>query len=221
MRTILIGCIITIVMMSESMLAKDFTEHPVKGKQYETMVVRFTESLGFENPFDLISNQVELQIVQPDFTRRTLSFFYDGVNAQGREQWEARFAPKQSGFHSFAVAINGKERERFSVAVEPNKDKNQGGLKRSAHHGIFQFESGEAFRGNGMNVCWADDFEHYFKAMHDAGMNTTRIWMCPWSLPLEWQETGLGRYSLATARRLDSILVLAKKYNIYILLCFD
>jgi hypothetical protein len=221
MRTVLFGSIISLFLLSHSLQAKDFTQHPVKGKQYETLVVRFAEKLGFENPFDLTSNHIELVIVQPDFTRRTLSFFYDGTNEQGIEQWEARFAPKQSGLYSFAVAINGKERDRFTIVVDPNKDKNQGGLRLSAHYGVFQYESGEAFRGNGLNVCWADDYAHYFKAMHDAGMNTTRIWMCPWHLPFEWQETGLGRYNLATARRLDSILVLAQKYNIYILLCFD
>ena len=86
----------SLFLLSQPLHATDFTEHPAKGKQYETFMVHFAKNLGFENPFDLISNRVELRIVQPDFTRRNLSFFYDGTNAQGREQWEARFAPKQS-----------------------------------------------------------------------------------------------------------------------------
>ena len=45
--------------------------------------------------------------------------------------------------------------------------------------------------------------------------------MCPWNLSFEWQETGLGRYNLETARRLDEILDLADKYGIYIILCLD
>jgi hypothetical protein len=77
------------------------------------------------------------------------------------------------------------------------------------------------FRGIGLNVCWAQDYEYYFKKMQAAGMNITRIWMCPWHLSIEWQETGLGRYNLGSVRRLDAILQLADKYGIYVILCMD
>jgi hypothetical protein len=57
--------------------------------------------------------------------------------------------------------------------------------------------------------------------MRAAGLTVTRIWMSPWHLPLEWRETGLGRYSLEAARRLDSILQLAERYDIQVILCMD
>ena len=47
------------------------------------------------------------------------------------------------------------------------------------------------------------------------------IWLCPWHLSFEWTETGLGRYNLKSADRLDKILNLAQKYGIYIILCID
>lgn len=201
--------------------ASDLVTPPKEGKQYETLRFRFSENLLFENPFDLETNQVELQIRQPDFFTRVLSFFYDGTNESGVQNWEARFAPKQAGLHRLAVVVNGTVRQQFELSVKPNDGKKQGGLKLSDRLGVFEYESGEAFRGIGLNVCWANDYEYYFKKMQAAGINITRIWMCPWNLSFEWQETGLGRYNLETCKRLDEILALAEKYGIFIILCMD
>ena len=201
--------------------AIDLIERPTKGRQYETLRFRFVENLGFQNPFDLQTNHVELLIQQPDFSKRVFSFFYDGLNKDSVEQWEARFTPKQAGLHRFTVRINGKVHTQFELPVGENEGKKQGGLKLSGRNGAFEYESGEAFRGFGLNVCWAQDYEYYFKKMQAAGMNITRIWMCPWHLSIEWQETGLGRYNLGSVRRLDAILQLADKYGIYVILCMD
>jgi hypothetical protein len=201
--------------------AIELIDRPTKGRQYETLRFRFAENLHFENPFDLETNHVELVIQLPDFSKRVLSFFYDGLNRDSVEQWEARFTPKQAGHHLFTVRINGKVHTQFELPVEANEGEKQGGLKVSEHLGVFEYESGEAFRGIGMNVCWTDDYEYYFRKMKAAGMNVTRIWMCPWHLSFEWRETGLGRYNLESARRLDSILQLAEKYGIYVILCMD
>ena len=194
---------------------------PKDGVQYETLTFRFDENLPFENPFDLITNQVELHILQPDYTRLVLSFFYNGLNKDSVEKWEARFAPKQAGVYRFSMVINGKTQEQFQVVVKADNEKVQSAIVLSKKLGVFKYDSGEAFRGIGMNVCWANNFEYYFKKMNAAGMNVTRIWLCPWSLSFEWKETGLGRYSLNSASQLDYILNLAKKYGIYIILCID
>lgn len=201
--------------------AEDGILYPTTGKQFEPIVVRIEKNFGFENPFDLVTNQVELFIVQPDFTRKILSFFYNGTDAQNTEQWLARFTPKQAGLYTFTVRVNGIVLKTFSVSVEQNKAPKQGGLQRTSQLGTFRYESGESFRGVGLNVCWAEDYEYYFKKMKAVGINVVRIWMCPWHLPLEWSHTGLGRYDLSVARRLDSIVTLAEQYNIFIILCFD
>ncbi|MBN1309561.1 MAG: cellulase family glycosylhydrolase [Chitinispirillaceae bacterium] len=196
-------------------------DRPAKGTQYETIGFRFAENLKFDNPFDLETNRVEVLILQPDSSRRVLSFFYDGLNKKGVEQWEARFTPKHAGLHRFTFRINGKVHDRFGIPVIANSGKKQGGLTLSEGLGIFRFESGEAFRGIGLNICWSDDYEYFFKKMRASGMNTTRIWLCPWHLPFEWSGTGLGRYDLESAQRLDTILRLAGEYGIYVLLCID
>ena len=196
-------------------------DRPTTGKQYETLRVRFAENLHFTNPFDLETNRVELVIQQPDDSSRILSFFYDGLNTDSVEQWEARFAPAQAGLHRFKVVINGAVKDQFGVPVKVHEAGARGGLMLSGKNGAFEFQDGELFRGIGLNVCWANDYAYYFKKMRDAGLNVTRIWMCPWSLSFEWKETGLGRYNLRTARRLDSILQLAEQYRVYVILCMD
>ena len=201
--------------------AVNLIDQPSKGEQYETLDFRFEENLHFKNPFDLITDEVELHIIRPDFTRSVLSFFYNGLNKDSVERWEARFTPVQAGIYRFSVVINGKTQNNFQVEVRANHGKDLGGLRISKNLGIFKFESGEAFRGIGINVCWANNYEYYFRKMKAAGMNVPRIWLCPWSLTFEWKQTGLGRYDLNTADRLDSILSLAKKYGIYIILCID
>jgi hypothetical protein len=109
----------------KSLRAIELIERPTKGRQYETLRFRFVEHLKFENPFDLEKNQVELLIQQPDFSKRALSFFYDGLNKDSVEQWEARFTPKQAGLHRFTFRINGKLESQFELPVEAIRERSK------------------------------------------------------------------------------------------------
>lgn len=58
--------------------------------------------------------------------------------------------------------------------------------------------------------------EKYMDMMADSGMNTARLWMCPWWCGLEWRRDypgyhGLGVYSLTNAWRLDHLIHYAAK----------
>ncbi len=201
--------------------ALDLIAPPRRGVQFETLRFRFDENLHFGNPFDLETNRVRLRILQPDSSRLELSFFHDGLNESKIERWEARFSPKQPGLHLFSVEINGEPRAQLAVPVARQSGGKQGGLRLSDRFGVFRHENGDVFRGIGLNVCWSSRYGYYFEKMKKSGMNTTRIWMCPWHLSIEWSETGLGRYDLKSARRLDTILDLADTYGIYVILCLD
>lgn len=202
--------------------AVSLIDPPRTGKQFETLSFRFAQNLQFANPFDLVTNRVELDILLPDFTSQTLSFFYDGPGKDSVQRWEARYAPPLPGQYSFTVSVDGEHQAPVIVNVAPNREKNQGGIVLAERRlGAFASRSGEAFRGIGLNVCWADNYEYYFRKMQASGIDVTRIWMCPWNLSFEWQDTGLGRYNLTSAARLDSLLALAAKYGIYVILCMD
>jgi len=214
------GLILFTVILSLNLSAQPVTK-PDEARQYTSMNFYLEGNFNYKNPFDLITNKLELRIVMPDFTGTALSFFYDGKDETGKERWEARFTPKLSGNHLFSVIKDGKLTEQFSINVQVNDESFQGGLKLSDRYGVFEYESGEKFRGLGLNICWAEDYEYYFRKMKQSGLNITRIWMCPWNLSFEWSETGLGRYNLTSARRLDDILQLAEHYGIFIILCMD
>ena len=194
---------------------------PSRGTQYETLRFRFEANLGCTNPFDLVSTKVELRVKAPDLQESALSFFYDGLTSEGVEKWEARFSPSGTGVYSFAVVINDTSHQRCEVQIQPDQRSCRGSLSRSDQHGTLRFATGEEFRGIGLNVCWAPDYEYYFAKMRAAGITVTRIWLAPWHLPFEWKDTGIGKYDLASARRLDSILTLAARYGIYVMLCMD
>lgn len=64
-------------------------------------------------------------------------------------------------------------------------------------------------------------YNDYFRKMAQCGENIVEIWMCQWSLGLEWSETapeyhGLGDYNLANAWELDQVLALARNNGLRI-----
>ena len=213
--------ILLLVGLSFNMYSQIKLQYPESGKQFETLLFKFEENLNFQNPFDLLTNKVELKIVKPDNSASNLSFYYDGVNHENKEIWMARFTPNQIGEYHFTFKVKEKVIDDFVIDVAQNDKLIKGGLTLSSNNSLFRFENGEAFRGVGINICWATDYEYYFRKMKENGMNVTRIWMSPWHLSLEWNHTGLGKYDLIAANRLDEILSLAKKYDVYIILCMD
>ncbi len=64
-------------------------------------------------------------------------------------------------------------------------------------------------------------YEQWFAKMRENGENFTRIWMCPWWTGLEWNRKapgfhGIGYYNQQNGARLDRIMDLAEKNDIYI-----
>lgn len=64
-------------------------------------------------------------------------------------------------------------------------------------------------------------YDDYFRKMAKCGENIAEIWMCQWSLGLEWSETapeyhGIGDYNLANAWELDQVLAMARAYGLRI-----
>jgi hypothetical protein len=111
----------------------------------------------------------------------------------------------------------------------------------------FEFTTGEPFYPIGHNVHSSNDvsdrncrllkmqpqddrgtaaYEDIFRRMAEHGENLAEVWMASWSLDIEWTRRwkhyfGLGRYNLHHAWKLDRILALAEKHNIYLHLVLE
>lgn len=196
---------------------------PVEVEQYESHFYQLQIKAQYINPFDVNDIKIDMlintpsgyEIVQP-------CFFNDEQNDVSF--WGLRFTPVEIGNYSYQIKIQTQRdtilTKTFSFKVITSE--RNGFLRLNPESDFtFKFDSGKLFRAFGENVCWTDDYEYYFKKLNEIGCNFTRIWMCPWNLYLEWKEPGLGKYHLQNAARLDSVLFLALKYNIFTMLCFD
>lgn len=70
------------------------------------------------------------------------------------------------------------------------------------------------FRDDGDNQAAYELMEDYFKKFSENGGNSMRIWIS--TAPLEIEDTKEGDYNPEKFKRIDKMLELAEKYNIYI-----
>jgi len=114
----------------------------------------------------------------------------------------------------------------------------------------FEFDNGQWFYPIGHNVHSPNDdtpraakiqedlgvdilpnhgtfnYDTLFKKMADNGENFAEVWMCSWWLGLEWLRdwrnyNGLTRYNLLSGWRLDYLVGLAEKNDLYLHLVID
>jgi hypothetical protein len=195
--------------------------HEKTVQQYDKFEVRIEADIKFPSPFGPQDTELLLHITTPWGRKHTMPAFYD--EEFERPIWKARYAPMEIGIYRYYVTLGGVKTDDYTFESVPS-DKN-GFIRLSPKdYRYFQFDSGKPFFIVGQNVCWADDYEYYFRKMAEHGENFTRIWMIHWNVALEWTGDGypgLGKYHLGKAKRIDKILDLAEKYGIYIMLCLD
>jgi hypothetical protein len=153
--------------------------------------------------------------------------------------WKVRFAPSRVGRWSWQVFARDRNGSVKSpeARFEVTRSDCAGFVRRSQrspHH--FSLEQEKPLFLVGMNMGWAGDrgtyeYEEWLEKLGRAGGNWIRVWMSSWNCALEWTPAeqggwrrgtypGLGRYSLENAWKLDTILDLAGKNGIYVMLCF-
>ncbi|NQU95615.1 MAG: cellulase family glycosylhydrolase [Candidatus Omnitrophica bacterium] len=217
-------------------------EHPVK--QFDILELDIDTKGVFDNPFDPNQVDIKAHFISPNQNELIIpAFYYQGFSrdlSEGREileavgspQWKVRFTPREIGIYRvFLTAQFGKRKlrtkeETFNVT----KSIKPGFLRASSTPYLF-FDSGEIYFGIGENVGWTDRkqtyaYDSYFEKLSDNGCNIVRIWMVSWNLALEWAKnnvskegfSGLGRYNLRNAWRLDHILKEADKKGLYVIL---
>lgn len=139
-------------------------------------------------------------------------------------------------------------RKQSFIAVRPATPSRRGFVRicRSDPR-YFEFDNGEFYFPIGHNVrspfderWWAvvlrEDslppdrgtytYEEILRKMHENGENFVEIWMSSWWLAIEWNKNwrgfhGLTNYNLESAWKLDYMLELADRYDLYYHLVID
>lgn len=208
--------------------------------------VRFDLSQSYSNPYDPDVIEIDGLIIQPDGDTLPIPCFYyqdfivnpgsyETYTASGAPEWRMRYTPVESGTHYFVLKANDSTgtyldiiRQFVVLGVSA-----PGFIRRDPLDTLyFQFEDNSTYIPVGHNVCWDDGsgiafYDHYFGQMGNVGENWTRVWMTPFArLALEWDTShwsgyydGLGRYAQEVAFKIDSIVALAERENIYMQMC--
>lgn len=153
----------------------------------------------------------------------------ESVQFLGEAHYRIRFLPENAGHHQYTITVkvNGETVQILEgeFVVQPSQKIYRGRLKvEPKHRRNFIFDDGTLFIPIGQNTCWYTsssrktfDYDIWFQKMHEHGLNTTRIWLAPWGFSLHW-NVPLGTLDLEAAARLDRVLNLAEKYNLFVML---
>jgi len=168
----------------------------------------------------------------------------------GAPSWKVRFTPMEPGAHKYRLIIKTGsktiESQWHSFIASPS---NKPGFVRvcKTDPRYFEFSNGDFFYPIGHNVrspfderWWATvlekeklppdkgtyAYDDILRKMHENGENLAEIWMASWWLAIEWTSEwrgfrGLTDYNLANASKLDYMLEIADKNDIYYHLVLD
>ncbi len=189
------------------------------GGSFEKIEASFELPQVHGNPFDYLSNDVEVTLTAPEAREIKLPAFFDGG-----QTWRVRHTPDSAGKYSItSVTLNGADAnaqqlspKSFVVAgslapgfvrIDPN-DKMR-----------FVFDNGAVYYPVGYDLAWHQNgsspmppLTESLARMGKAGVNWTRIWMNHWDgKNLDWSpnhrdQPPLGQLDLSVARTWDTIV---------------
>ena len=170
--------------------------------------------------------------------KRRLEQGGEKIEPAGEPFWKIRFTPETEGRWLYQVFAKDRSGQVSfpEKSFQATASTNAGFIHRSGRSPrMFAFDNGQPFFAVGENVCWGGkrgsfDYDDWLPALSQAGGNWMRIWMCSWNCALEWSREGrgdwrsgsyhgAGAYSLDNAWKLDTILDLADRQGIYVMLC--
>ncbi len=160
---------------------------------------------------------------------------------QGRPEWRVRYSPSVPGVHRCTLTAGdaGGTDERGPIVFEALPAAGPRYVRRSARAPLhLELDEATPFFPIGHNIRSPFDsrmdeqvpwrFRHpegslvyrrYFRNMARAGENLAEVWMCAWSLGLEWSPAhpgyhGAGDYHLGNAWELDDVLRWARQSGV-------
>ncbi len=209
---------------------KIVTESPETNKKVEGI---FQVNVQYTNVFNPDEIAVDAEITMPDDSKITLPCFYfekssynksDWVIDSVLQCWMLRFSSSQSGMHKIVLKLNDKDGETVSDEFQVNiAQGSKKGIVRNdtTNHQYFRHATGEPFYPMGINEGW-DNISNYTKIITNLGQNNANIiryWHAGFNKQaLEWTGgyyKGLGYYSQQAAAKMDSLIELCDKNNVY------
>ena len=191
-------------------MAASAAEIPLYGMCELTIDMRAT----YDNPFDPEQVDLTAEFVAPSGKRVTVpGFFYQPytnrnegddakrplLDANGPPCWRVRFAPVETGKHTYVVRLrNHFDEAQGDLKSEPGSfvataSETPGFIRVSKKDGrYFQFDNGAPFFAIGQNL--QDDWPVYkhSRLLAEGGGNCARVWtFCHWTW-LEWTLNGGG-----------------------------
>ena len=210
--------------------------------RYGLVEIAFNISgLSYRNPFNTSDIDVWVYVETPSGLTVAVPAFYfqnysiyrptrweEVVTRVGNPFWLARYIPLEEGVHRFYVkVIDSKGNTVVSDVKEFVVEgvRGRGFVRIDNSMRLFVFDSRESMFMLGVNIAWPQDkktsisfYEQWFEKLSRSGIKVVRIGLVPWALTLEW--TKLYNYNLFDAARIDEIVKLAEKYDIYIVFVF-
>lgn len=165
----------------------------------------------------------------------------------GAPEWRVHFSSSEPGQHFFVLELHdrsGLQRsEEFSFEVTIGQTPGFVSVSPRSRH-YLEYDSGKPFFPIGLNLCMYQKregtyyYDRLLTKLQDAGGNYVRLWQEYYvsrdltqvaragdgsftGFPLETQQTGLGRYDLESAWRLDYVADLCQQLDIYWQLTFE
>ncbi|NUP99975.1 MAG: DUF5060 domain-containing protein, partial [Armatimonadetes bacterium] len=202
----------------------------------------------YDNPFDPEQIDVTAAFLAPSGRELTVpGFLYrpyarsragnsERLVPSGPPSWRVRFAPTEVGEYRFQVTARDRSGHRSSVPAtfQVTAGNAPGYVRVSPDDPMyFAHDDGSPYFALGANVCWPGsagtyDYDEWFPRYAAAGGNYARLWLGPFDVfTLERQaaasrdDTGLGRYDLANAWRLDYVLELAERQGLKLMYCLE
>jgi hypothetical protein len=201
----------------------------------------------YQNPFDPDQVAVEARFRGPSGRERMVPGFWyqryrrelagntERVTPAGEPGWRVRFAPEEVGRYTYRVMVRDPSGEARSAegAFTAVASHQPGFIRVSRESPLhFAFDDGAPYFPIGANVCWSGsrgtyDYDDWFAKYAVHGCNYARLWLGPFDLfTLERTMpgkpgSGLGRYDLANAWRLDTVLERAERDGLRLMFCLE
>lgn len=190
-------------------------------RQYELYEMAARIHLPYKNPNDTDEIDLSVNITTPDGENISIPGFYSGQESL----WKVRYTPVKAGKFGCQLILktpleNYISKVRYFKVLPTAKD---GFVRKGRNNPYYPVhDSGKPFIGLGHNIAWGNIpvYERYFVSFRENGLNLTRVWLnSPWTFFIEKDRVGI--YDASESDKVDTLLALAEKYGVYIILTLN